>query len=366
MNQRKGIGIIMFIALSGLFPHTGSAQQIAFPTGDLVFKGDLRYRHEQISQEGTNQRDRQRIRARMSVTATVDPKVNFIFGVASGNSNDPISSNQDLGAGFSDKPLWIDQAYFDWTTPITGLKLQGGKMKNPFLAVGRNQMIWDHDLNMEGFAAQFSKKTGPTEFFANGSLFWVEERASADDSFLLGGQAGIKHSLDLIDLTAGVGLYEYTNAKGSATFYDAGKGFGNSVDTNNKYLYDYQNIEVFGEFAVSRDFPVSLIGDYITNTASEVKDKNAYLVGLSIGKTSMPGSCVARIHYRSVERDAVIAAFNDSDFADGGTDNRGFVFQYDYQASKNVTLGATFFVNQKGIKNGINYNRLQIDSNFKF
>ncbi len=74
------------------------AQQIAFSTGDLVFKGDLRFRHEQISQEGAKQRDRERIRARMSDTATVDPKVNFIFGVASGSNNDPISSNQDMGA----------------------------------------------------------------------------------------------------------------------------------------------------------------------------------------------------------------------------------------------------------------------------
>ncbi len=31
-------------------------------------------------------------------------------------------------------------------------------MKNPFLAVGRNQMIWDHDLNPEGLAAQYSRK----------------------------------------------------------------------------------------------------------------------------------------------------------------------------------------------------------------
>jgi hypothetical protein len=67
-----------------------------------------------------------------------------------------------------------------------------------------------------------------------------------------------------------------------------------------------------------------------------------------------------------VERDAVIGAFNDSDYAGGGTDNKGFIFQYDYQASKNVMLSATFFMNRKGIRNGVDYNRLQIDSNFRF
>jgi hypothetical protein len=136
-----------------------------------------------------------------------------------------------MGAGFSDKPLWIDQAYFDWSTPLSGLKLQGGKMKNPFLAVGRNQMIWDHDLNPEGLAAQFSRKINATELFANASYFWVEERATTDDSFLIGGQAGLKHGLATADLTIGAGLFNYTNTKGSAAYYNAAKSFGNSCVT---------------------------------------------------------------------------------------------------------------------------------------
>jgi len=355
----------MLFAASALFPCAAETQQIASPTGALVFNGDLRYRHEQISQEGTVQRDRQRFRARLSVTAAVDPKVNFIFSLVSG-SNDPGPYDQDMTGGFSDKPIWIDQACFDWTTPLNGLKLQGGKMKNPFLAVGRNQMIWDHDLNPEGLAAQFSRKFNNTELFANGSCFWVEERATTKDSFLLGGQAGVKQSTGIADLTIGAGLFGYTNTKGSATFYGAGKSFGNSIDANNKYLYDFHEMEVFGELAVTKGFPASLSFDYVSNVASDVKDNQACLIGVSLGKTANPGSMAGRVYYRSVERDAVVGAFNDSDFAGGGTDNKGAAFQYDYQVSKNVMISATFFMNQKGIKKSINYNRLQIDSNFKF
>lgn len=353
-------------AIIVILPRAAGAQQIAFSTGDLVFKGDFRYRHEQISEEGSNQRDRERIRARMSVTATVDPKVNFVFGIASGSGNDPISSNQDMGAGFSDKPVWIDMAYFDWTTPVPGVKLRGGKMKNPFLAVGRSQLIWDGDLNPEGMAAQFSRKFNTTEFFANASMFWITERKADKDNFLLGGQAGIRQAASPAELTLGAGLFAYTNAKGSATFYDATKSFGNSVDAQKNYLYDYRVMEVFGELAVTKKIPSSILFDFAKNIASDVGNDQAYLVGISLGKTAQKGSMAGRIFYRSVDRDAVVGAFSDSDFGGGGTDNKGTIFQYDYQYTKNTSLSTTFFMNKTPRKKSIDYNRLQIDMNLKF
>jgi hypothetical protein len=370
--KRTVLGMTMLVAASIFCPTASNAQQIAFSTGDLTFKGDLRYRHEQISQEGSDQRDRQRIRARFNVTAVVDPKVNIILGIASGSNNDPISSNQDLGAGLSDKPFWLDMAYFDWTSPLSGLKVQGGKMVNPFLAVGKNQLIWDHDLRPEGLSAQYSKKFDKTELFANASYFWLTERAADKDNTLIGGQAGIKQTMDVALLTLGAGIYNYTNAKGLDTFYDATKNFGNSVDANKKYLYDYR-AEVFGELAISKIIPVpaSILFDYATNTASDVKDKKAYLFGASIGKTAQKGSMAGQVFYRYVEKDAVVGAFSDSDFGGGGTNNKGFVFQYDYQYAKNVTLSSTFYMDKMGVKkvNNIDpkdYNRLQIDAVFKF
>jgi len=356
----------LFFVASVIIYSVADAQQIAFSTGDLVFKGDLRYRHEQISQEHTKQRDRERIRARMSVSAMIDPKMNFIFGVASGSNNDPISSNQDMGGGFSDKSLWIDMAYFDWTSPVIGLKIQGGKMKNPFLAVGRNQMIWDHDLNPEGLAARFSKKFGSAELFANASWFWITERAAGEENYLIGGQTGIKKSVGSVDAIAGAGFFGYTNIKGYSTFYDTAKSYGNSVNAQMNYLHDYRVAETFCEMTLNTKIPVGIQFDYALNTASDVKDDTAYLVGLAFGKIVLPGSMSGRVMYRSVERDAVVGAFNDSDFGGGGTDNKGMVIQYDYQYLKNATIGTTYFISTIGMKNGIEYNRLQVDVNMKF
>jgi hypothetical protein len=273
-----------------------------------------------------------------------------------------------MSCGFSDKSLWIDQAYFDWTTIIPGLKVQGGKMKNPFYAVGRNQMLWDHDLNPEGLAAQYSRKNGAgtSEFFANTSLFWVQERGTDQDSFLLGGQAGIRQTLGRFGITAGAGLYDYTNTRGFATFYDAANSFGNSVDAGKKYLYNYRNLELFGELGLTEGFPIGLVADYITNIASDVKENRAYTIGAAIGRAGNPGSFSGRVFYRRVERDAVVGAFNDSDYAGGGTDNKGTMFGLDYQWTKNISLNATFFLTSRRIENSVDYNRLQLDTNLKF
>ncbi|MFA6472860.1 MAG: putative porin [Candidatus Latescibacterota bacterium] len=374
MKHKNLTRALVLISVMGIVPSVSHSQgQIAFSTGDIVFKGDLRYRHEQISQEGSKQRDRERIRARFNLTATVDPKINLIIGLASDSSTDPISRNQDLGAGFSTKSVWLDMAYIDWTTPLAGLKVQGGKMKNPFLAVGRNQLIWDHDLTPEGLAAQYSKKSNTTEFFANASYFWIAERSAGKENYLFGGQAGINQTMKTSLLTLGVSLYDYTNAKGYDTFVDAAKNFGNSVDAAKKYLYDFRVAEGFGQMSVIGVLPVpaSIYFNYATNTASDVEDNTAYLVGATIGKAAQKGSMGGQVFYRYVEHNAVVGAFSDSDFGGGGTNNKGFVFQYDYQYAKNVTLSTTFYMNKLGVKdiNGVapkDYNRLQIDAVAKF
>ena len=76
------------------------------------------------------------------------------------------------------------------------------KMKNPLFKAGSVPLVWDGDLNPEGFALAY--KSGG--FFATGAGFSVEERGSTDDSLLYTVQAGYKFPLgDTTSLTAGAG-----------------------------------------------------------------------------------------------------------------------------------------------------------------
>lgn len=365
MTLRTIAGMMSLMAAASI-AGSAFAQQAAAPAANLTFFGDFRFRHDQVSAEGAKQRDRERIRLRFGATATVNPRATITVVAATGTTDDPTSSNQDLSGGFSDKPLWIEQAYFTCAVPVEGLSLLGGKMKPPFYSAGKSQLLWDADLNVEGLAARYSRKAGETDIFASAAFLPVQERSTDDDSHLVGGQAGAKRTFGGLNATAGAGIFLATNTKGFATFYDTTESFGNSVDVAGKYRYDYREVELFAEATLPKVvIPLSFAVDYVQNIAADVTENHGYFIGVTAGKT-LPGSLAGRFYYKHLEKDAVIGVFGEGDFAGGGTDNRGMVFGLDYQAAKNASLNATFFLNETDADGGTDYNRLQIETNFKF
>ena len=76
-------------------------------TDTIKLKGDFRYRYESIDVENVDTRERNRVRARAELVATLPSSVDVGIGVASGG-DDPVSSNQTLGGGGSSKELKLD------------------------------------------------------------------------------------------------------------------------------------------------------------------------------------------------------------------------------------------------------------------
>lgn len=346
-------------------------------TDNLKLKGDFRYRHELIDEENKDQRNRHRIRARIGLEATIRYDVKFAFQITSGSSN-PVSNNQTLGEGFSTKSAGIDLAYFDWHPCGEDIfHLEGGKFKNPWYKPGKSELVWDSDWNPEGLALHYSTRLNIVDPFANAALLWVEEREADDDVLLLGGQGGLKFNLmrGKIRLTVGTGYFTYTNAKESELFVDFENSFGNTVITEinendetavQYYATGFDIWEVFTEIGGKiQKLPISVMGDYVTNSGAD-DDNMGYLVGLRLGRVKEPGSFAGRYIYHEVEKDAVLGAFTDSDFIGGGTDGTGHEVGLDFCPVKNVKTSATYFINHKGIKDGKNYNRLQLDVCFEF
>ncbi len=345
-----GFIFLMFFCLSS----TARSQD----SNTLKFKGDLRYRHELIDEEGKERRNRQRMSTRVSLNTQASDDVNIIFQLAGGSSDTPISTNQDLGKGFSTKSVWIDMAYFDWhSSQIKGLNVIGGKVKNPFYNVGKSQLLWDTDLRPEGLAAKYSTKRNSLEIFTGVYYFWVDERAVTEDSWLLGGQGGFKYSASSFYITAFAGYYTFTETKGNPTFFNVDKSRGNSIDDANGYANDFNEIEAFGEIGTKRfGWPVSIHADFVVNTAPD-SDNQGFLIGFTV----KPKSWSFLYDYRQLEKDAVIGAFTESDFIGGSTDSKGHKFVLSHSLSKNIKLGATYYLNTKKIKNGTDYHRLQLD-----
>ncbi len=340
-------------------------------TDHVKIKGDLRYRHETIAVEDKDARNRHRIRARIGVEAEANDNINLGFQIASG-SDDPVSTNQSLDDGFSTKDICLDLAYFDLHfKEAPGLSVIGGKVKNPYRTPGKTELIWDGDLNPEGAAFKYSRKSDDVGFFTNIGGFWVEERSSDVDTWLFGAQAGLEFFLPEKkgSFTIGGTYYNYENTVGKPPIFDSGDSFGNTVDESGRYLFDYDLLELFAEFGFKAGkTPVSFYMDYVRNVADgNISMNEGWLVGTTVGKCSDPYTWAFRYNFRDIENDAVIGVFTDSDFIGGGTDGKGHEVGFDFQVAKHWKAGASYFYNKRGISSeSEDFHRLQLDIAFKF
>ncbi len=119
--------------------------------GPFVFSGDFRLRAEPTfggPVDRSQDRFRERIRLRFNVEGKLNDQLKGGFSLASGDLNNPISTNQTLNQYDTRKPIAIDRAYAtytpSWFKPLT---LTGGKFAYPWF---NTELVWDKDLNPEG------------------------------------------------------------------------------------------------------------------------------------------------------------------------------------------------------------------------
>src|SRR6267143_1552434 len=139
--------------------------------GPFNFSGDFRLRDEPFIGGPTNQsqvRNRARFRARLNINAKFNDDISGGLSVASGDLNDPISTNQTLNQFYTRKPFTLDRAFITFTPhQFKPLILTGGKFAYPWY---RTELTWDNDLNPEGAAQtlqwNFTNKTPVIRRFA--------------------------------------------------------------------------------------------------------------------------------------------------------------------------------------------------------
>ena len=119
--------------------------------GPFSFSGDIRLRAEPTfggPADGSQDRFRERIRLRFNAEAKLNDQLRGGFSLASGDLNNPISTNQTLNQYDTRKPIAIDKMYAtytpSWFKPLT---LTGGKFAYPWF---NTELVWDKDLNPEG------------------------------------------------------------------------------------------------------------------------------------------------------------------------------------------------------------------------
>ncbi|QAY84759.1 putative porin [Pseudomonas arsenicoxydans] len=344
------------------------------------FKGDVRFRQETVKNDGVpnnKDQDRQRIRARLGAYSEINPQVDTGIRIATGSNDDARSTNQDLNNYFDKKSIWLDQGYVDYhPDAIKNLHLVGGKMPQQWVSMG--DIIWDSDINPEGLAATYKYPLGgSTELFGSAGHYTLKDNVDGEgvqfkhDLRLYAGQLGARFAItDSMKMTLGGSIYSYDNDKNSAcpttgtvTAPCALAVNGNSPNEAFK-LY-----EGFGQLDFSNlPVPLSLYGQYVNNKDASNDQDTGWLAGV---KSKIYGFAVD-YNYRDVQRNAVVGAFTDSDFANGFTGSRGSKLKVSYELDKNFNLGATYFLatsdqtNANINKKDSDINTLQLDAEAKF
>jgi len=338
---------------------------------NTVVSGDVRVRQERIQVENRSPEQtasRQRYRARLAVVSQVTPSVEAGIRLASGNNNDVRSTNQDMNNYFTKKDIWLDRAYINWHPEnVVGLKMIAGRMSQPWVKVAESEMIWDNDINPEGVAVQYSRKFGQTNVFGSSGVFTVKDNVTGsgpefnNDLRLYYGQLGTNlFPGDNYKLTLGGSVFHYFKDASSPPNVSGG-----SLAANGNTSTQFQLYEGFGQLDIlGLPLPLSLYTQYVTNpnaNGPQEDEDSGYLVGLLTRFWEIG----VNYQYRDVERNAVVGAFTDSDFASGTTASHGHKLSLTYNIAKNFQFATTYFLTESDASNppfpGSETNTFQVD-----
>ena len=359
----------------------------------LQFFGDGRLRYEYRGGSGTyntpagaDNADLDRFRYRLRFGVKGDFTDNFSYGLRLETATKGNSANTTMGGaansqgGANGSPLaggpwgkgntdtiavgqlWATYKLTDWLT------LTGGKIENPFM---NTPMVWDGDLNPEGFAQKFTLKTEQADYFltlgeftyANGSKQngFFGSAATQPDTWMFGVQGGgkVKFSKDM-SFTLAPTFYFYKNATaGSTTTGVFNPNFTGAAPNNIVGVNDLNVFDMPAEFAFmipGIKLPGKVFGDFAINTTadnrvnqfttaafkSEGNQDIAYQVGASIGSTKKKHDWMLKAYWQHTELNSLDPNLVDSDLFDSRLNMQGVVVNGQYLFTDFLSFGVTY------------------------
>jgi Putative porin len=220
-------------------PLPESQWKISQALKNIELFGDIRLRYEDRSAADSagNRIDLQRFRYAVRVGLRGSLFDDFYYGVRLDTGDNPRSPFVSFGTSTSGGPyqgpfgksnsgINIGLAYLGWQ-PEDWFNLTVGKMPNPLYTT---PMVWDGDINPEGFAERLKYTVGPADFFATfGQFLYADFNPNSASAGLGipsgGGQVGAGQKTDNIFMFAWQGGVNYhfttnTSAKIAATLYN--------------------------------------------------------------------------------------------------------------------------------------------------
>lgn len=171
----------------------------------------------------TENRERMRIRARLGLNVDVADGLLAGIRLATGNTTNPVTTNQTLGTTLNKQNFLLDRAFLDYH-PTDGIEVWAGRFANPFIST---ELVWDDDINFDGVAARLrANVTDNFSVFTTGGAFPIENTAfnfpdntvlksPSRDKWLFAGQLGLGwQPMRNLDFKLAAAYYHFDNLEG--------------------------------------------------------------------------------------------------------------------------------------------------------
>ena len=356
--------------------------------------GDVRLRHEGFyhqphkSGQDVTARNRERVRARVGLKVAFSDELSATVRVASGDPNNPVSTNETLTGNFTRKHVNLDWAFLTLAPGASfgirpgAVSITGGKFPNPIFRVG--QLIFDDDLSPEGASQTLSlldKPRGGLDQVKVHALEWTyNEVSNAQDGWMFGGQVNPSGHVGNVQVEAGIGQYWWLNPDQIAQALNTNTSLTNTnLVTKNSAgsITGYQGAFNQSNATLSVTLPnvigtqpVQAFADYVYNWQAAIDDAHGVMGGLKLGQTKVRGDWALSGYYEYIGQEAAISSFTYDDFGNGGTNLEGSVIQLDYQLLNPLTISArstfTNFINRPSGMTNPTLSRVQLDAVVKF
>lgn len=335
--QKKDTAAKLLSGLIVLFFACQSALAADDPDHELNFGGDIRARYEPLIQKGTATRHRERIRVRFNLTGKLSDEISGGLSLATGSLDEPISTNQTLTGFFNRKAFALDRAYVTYRPEKAQfLKFDVGKFPFPWYRTG---LTFDSDINPEGFAETLSFDVNSASLKNISFVAFqlpMNETSTGHDSFVLGGQIQTRFRI---------------NSRLHLSLYGAGINFSHAdpiaaayPGTSNTYVTDaggtvtgfagkfaYLDAILKLEMDTDKRFPTTILFDFVNNVRGS-RERSGYWAEVTFGRNKEAGDIQFGYTFVRIEKDAVIAAFNDSDLrASTNVRNHRLSFAYAFK-----------------------------------
>jgi hypothetical protein len=362
----------------------------------------------------TENRDRFRLRARLGLDAQLSDNFSSEIRLSSGSLTDPSSESQTEGTYGQRYGVAIDRAYVRWNSSapnqFSAAMIEGGRFENPWFSP--TELVYARDLQFEGMASTLRLGFGHnaadrSNIFLNlGAVPELEVPTEiSQNKWLLGAQlgTGLRWADGQQHLTFAGAYYDFVHVTGIKNQLDsvlenptapAFIRFGNTVyDISNQaninpavnlfglasqfrvadlaanYELDFSrySLAVNAEAVRNIGYHIAQIEALTTQPIASSQDRG-YVADISFGDPTVlyRWAWRVRVGYRYVQSDAVIDAWTDADFHEGGTNAAGYYLWGELGLAHNTWLRVRYLSGNEitGPKYGVDI--VQVDLNTRF